>query len=160
KPDGTKYVAGDILKNPAYAAMLRRLAAEGPRALYEGKVAAEIVARGQAEPLPGGLTTPDLAGYRPKVTPALCRPYRVYVVCTAPDPAGGEALLQCLGTPAPPDIDKRGPADPQGWFELAEAERLMYADRDRYDGDPAFVKVPVDGLLDPAYIASREALIG
>jgi gamma-glutamyltranspeptidase/glutathione hydrolase len=160
KPDGSKYVAGDILKNPAYAAMLRRLAAEGPAALYEGKVAGEIAARVQAEPLPGGLTPADLAGYRPKVTPALCRPYRIYVVCTAPDPAGGSALLEGLGILAHTDIDKRGPSDPHGWFELAEAERLMYADRDRYDGDPAFVKVPVDGLLDPAYLASRAALIG
>jgi gamma-glutamyltranspeptidase/glutathione hydrolase len=83
KPDGTKYVAGDTLKNPAYAAMLRRLAADGPMALYESKVAGEIVARVHADPLPGGLTTADLAGYRPKVTPALCRPYRAYVVCTA-----------------------------------------------------------------------------
>src|SRR3984885_1999322 len=65
KADGAKYVAGDTLKNPAYAAMLRRLAAEGPKALYEGKVAAEIVARVHADPLPGGLTTADLAGYRP-----------------------------------------------------------------------------------------------
>jgi gamma-glutamyltranspeptidase/glutathione hydrolase len=160
KPDGAKYQAGDTLKNPAYAAMLRRLAAQGPQGLYGGKVADEIVARVHAEPLPGGLTTTDLAGYRPKVTPALCRPYRVYVVCTAPDPAGGSALLQGLGILAQTDIDKRGPADPQAWFELAQAERLMYADRDRYDGDPAFVKVPVDGLLDPVYLATRAALIG
>jgi gamma-glutamyltranspeptidase/glutathione hydrolase len=160
KPDGTKYKAGDRLKNPAYAAMLKRLAAQGPSALYGGKVAEEIVARVHADPLPGGLTTADIAGYRPRVTPALCRPYRVYVVCTAPDPAGGSALLEGLGILAQTDIDKRGPSDPQAWFELAQAERLMYADRDRYDGDPAFVKVPVDGLLDPAYLASRAALIG
>jgi gamma-glutamyltranspeptidase/glutathione hydrolase len=160
KPDGTKYQAGDTLKNPAYAAMLKRLAEQGPAGLYRGKVAAEIVARVHADPLPGGLSTADLAGYRPEVTPALCRPYRVYVVCTAPDPAGGSALLEALGILADTDIDKRGPGDPEAWFELAQAERLMYADRDRYDGDPAFVKVPVDGLLDPAYLASRAALIG
>jgi gamma-glutamyltranspeptidase / glutathione hydrolase len=160
KPDGTKYKAGDTLKNPAYAAMLRRLAAEGPDALYRGPTAEAIVARVHAEPLPGGLTAADLAGYRPEVTPALCRPYRAYVVCTAPDPAGGSALLEGLGILAQTDIDKRGPTDPQAWFELAQAERLMYADRDLYDGDPDFVKVPVEGLLDPAYLASRAALIG
>jgi gamma-glutamyltranspeptidase/glutathione hydrolase len=58
------------------------------------------------------------------------------------------------------DIAARGPNDPQAWFLFAEASRLMYADRDRYFGDPAFVKVPVAGLLDPAYIASRASLIG
>jgi gamma-glutamyltranspeptidase/glutathione hydrolase len=160
KADGTKVKAGDILKNPAYAAMLRRLAAEGPAALYEGAVAREIVARVHADPLPGTLSTADLASYRPRVTPALCRPYRAYVVCTAPDPAGGSALLEGLGILERTDIDKRGPADPQAWFELAQAERLMYADRELYDGDPAFVQVPVDGLLSPAYLASRAALIG
>src|SRR5579872_478290 len=160
KADGSKYRAGDTLRNPAYAAMLARLAAGGPDALYEGKVAREIVDRTHADPLPGGMTLADLAGYRPKIGPALCRPYRVYIVCTAPDPAGGSALLEGLGILADTDIDKRGPTDPQAWFELAQAERLMYADRDRYDGDPAFVKVPVDGLLDPAYLASRAALIG
>ena len=113
-----------------------------------------------ADPLPGSLSTADLAAYRPKITPALCRPYRAYVVCTAPDPAGGSALLEGLGILERTDIDKRGPADPQAWFELAQAERLMYADRELYDGDPAFVQVPVDGLLSPAYLASRAALIG
>jgi gamma-glutamyltranspeptidase/glutathione hydrolase len=58
------------------------------------------------------------------------------------------------------DIAARGPGDPQAWFLFAEASRLMYADRDQFVGDPAFVKVPVEGLLDPAYIASRRRLIG
>ena len=54
----------------------------------------------------------------------------------------------------------RGPNDPQAWFLFAEASRIMYADRDRYVGDPAFVKVPVEGMLDVAYVASRRRLIG
>jgi gamma-glutamyltranspeptidase/glutathione hydrolase len=160
KADGTKVKAGDILRNPAYAAMLRRLAAQGPSALYEGKVAGEIVTRVHADPLPGTLSTTDLASYHPKITPALCRPYRAFVVCTAPDPAGGSALLEGLGILERTDIDKRGPTDPQAWFELAQAQRLMYADRDLYDGDPTFVNVPVDGLLSAPYLASRAALIG
>jgi gamma-glutamyltranspeptidase/glutathione hydrolase len=58
------------------------------------------------------------------------------------------------------DIADRTPTDPQAWYLFAEASRLMYADRDRYVGDPAFVPVPVEGMLDPAYIARRAALIG
>ena len=54
------------------------------------------------------------------------------------------------------DIAERGPNDPQAWYLFAEASRIMYADRDRYVGDPAS-SVPVDGLLDPAYVASRRA---
>jgi gamma-glutamyltranspeptidase/glutathione hydrolase len=57
------------------------------------------------------------------------------------------------------DVASRGPDDPQAWYLFAEASRLMYADRDKYVGDPAFVKVPVAGLLDPAYIDARARLI-
>jgi len=58
------------------------------------------------------------------------------------------------------DIDRRSPDDPRAWYLFAEAARLMYADRDRYVADPAFVDVPVEELLDPPYVASRAALIG
>jgi len=160
KPDGTKYVAGDRLKNPAYAAVLRRLASEGPRALYEGKLAAEISARIQAPPTPGTLTPADFAAYRPRETEGLCRPYRAYTVCVPRDPSGGSALLEGLGILARTDIDKRGPNDPQAWYEFSQASRLMYADRDQYVGDPAFVTVPTEGLLEPAYLDQRAKLIG
>ena len=53
------------------------------------------------------------------------------------------------------DIGARGPDDPQAWFLFAEASRLMYADRDQYVGDPAFVAVPVAGLLDPGLCRRR-----
>ncbi len=160
RPDGTPVQAGDTLRNPAYAATLRAIAATGSRAVLEGAIAREIVARTHAEPRPGTLTTEDLGAYRPHQAETLCRPYRVYVVCVPPPPSSGVSLLEMLGILEHTDLATRGPADPQAWFLFAEASRLMYADRDRYVADPAFVRVPVQGLLDPAYVASRAALIG
>ncbi len=160
KPDGAKYDVGDRLKNPAYGAVLRRLASEGPSALYAGKLADEISARVQAPPTPGTLTPSDFAAYRPREAEGLCRPYRAYTVCVPRDPSGGSALLEGLGILARTDIDKRGPNDPEAWYEFSQASRLMYADRDFFVGDPAFVKVPTEGLLEPAYLDARAKLIG
>ncbi len=160
RPDGTPVQAGDMLRNPAYAQTLRALAAGGPRTLLEEPIASRIVARTRAEPRPGSLAVEDLAAYRPRTGTPLCRPYRVYVVCVPPPPSSGVALLQMLAILEHTDIAARGPADPQAWFLFAEATRLMYADRDRYVADPAFVAVPVEGLLDPAYVAQRATLIG
>jgi gamma-glutamyltranspeptidase/glutathione hydrolase len=160
RADGGSVQAGETLRNPAYAATLRTLAARGPRALLEPPLAAEIVARTHAEPLPGTLTATDFAAYRPREDAPLCRPYRIYVVCVPPPPSSGVSLLQMLAILERTDIAARGPSDAQGWFLFAEASRLMYADRDRYVADPAFVDVPVEGLLDPAYVAGRASLIG
>jgi gamma-glutamyltranspeptidase/glutathione hydrolase len=159
-PDGTPIQAGDRLANAAYAKTLRTIAAEGPRSLLEGPIADRIAARTRDEPRPGTLTTQDLAAYQPREVDPLCRPYRIYVVCVPPPPSSGVSLLQMLAILEKTDIASRGPADAQSWFLFSEASRLMYADRDRYVADPAFVSVPVDGLLDSAYVASRAALIG
>jgi gamma-glutamyltranspeptidase / glutathione hydrolase len=160
RPDGTPVQAGDTLRNPAYAQTLHEIASAGPRALLEGPIAVKIAARTRAEPRPGTMTTADLAAYRPHVVEPLCRPYRVYVVCVPPPPSSGVALLEMLAILEHTDIASRGPNDAQAWFLFAEASRLMYADRDQYVADPAFVKVPVDGLLDPGYVAARATLIG
>ncbi|MDB5688184.1 MAG: ggt [Sphingomonas bacterium] len=160
RPDGTLMQAGDRLRNPAYAAFLRRLAAQGPDALYAGETAQRIVDRLAAGPLPGSMTSADLAGYRPVKRAALCGPFRVYRVCVPPPPSSGVGMLELLALLDRTDIARRGPADPQAWFLFAEASRIMYADRDLYVGDPAFVSVPVAGLLAPAYIAERARLIG
>jgi gamma-glutamyltranspeptidase/glutathione hydrolase len=160
RPDGTPVQAGDTLRNPAYAQTLRTIASDGPRALLEGPIAVKIAARTRAGPRPGTMTTADLAAYRPHVVEPLCRPYRVYLVCVPPPPSSGVALLEMLAILEHTDIAARGPDDAQAWFLFAEASRLMYADRDRYVADPAFVRVPVDGLLDPGYVATRATLIG
>ncbi len=159
-PDGSLKKAGDRLVNAPYAEFLGRLATQGPDALYAGETARRIVAKVHEGQYPGAMTLADLAGYRPAVREALCNPYRVYLVCAPPPPSSGVGLLELLAILERTDIDKRGPTDPQAWYLFAEASRLMYADRDRYVGDAAFVSVPVKGLLDPNYIASRAALIG
>ena len=160
KPGGGRLQAGDRLVNRAYARTLARVAAEGPQALLSGPIAEDIITRTHQGESPGSLSLEDLAAYRPHQGAALCRPYRVYVVCAPDNPSGGSALLEGLGLLAQTDIATRGPNDPRAWFELAQVSRLMYADRDRYVGDPAFVKVPTAGLLDPAYLAARAKLIG
>jgi gamma-glutamyltranspeptidase/glutathione hydrolase len=160
KPDGTRYQLGETLKNPAYAATIRALAARGPAALLTGPIAQAIVDKTHEAPLPGTMTLADLAGYQPKKTTGLCRPYRVWVVCTPQLPSGGAAVHMILGALAATDIDTRGPADPKGWLQFAEASRLAYADRNQYLGDPAFAQVPLQGLLDPAYLAARGKTIG
>ncbi|MCJ2179166.1 gamma-glutamyltransferase [Novosphingobium album (ex Hu et al. 2023)] len=160
KPDGTPYAAGDLLRNPAYARTLQLIAKYGASGLLTGPVAQDIVNRVHEGPRPSTLTLADLAAYRPVKRDALCAPYLTYVVCTPPAPSGGPGLQIALGILGQTDIAKRGPGDATAWYEFAQASRLAYADRDRYVGDPAFVKVPVEGLLDPAYLKTRAALIG
>jgi gamma-glutamyltranspeptidase/glutathione hydrolase len=160
KPDGKRYVAGDTLKNPAYADSLRRIAAEGPDGLLKGPLAQAIAAKVAEGPIPGTLSMADMAGYQPLKKKALCGSYRVYTVCTAQPVSSGVSLLQALKLLERTDIASRGPTDPVAWLQIAQAERLMYADRDRYVGDPAFVSVPVKGLLNDGYLDERARLIG
>ena len=158
KPDGERYVAGDVLRNPLYAETVAELAAGGAEVFYNGRVAREIAATVAEAPRPGVLTVEDIAAYQPIERGALCRPYRVYVVCVPPPPSSGVAVLQLLAmAERTPDISL-GPDSAEAWTALAQLQRLMYADRDRYVGDPGFVRVPVQGLLDPDYTAARAAL--
>jgi gamma-glutamyltranspeptidase/glutathione hydrolase len=158
RPDGALVAAGDRLRNPAYADFMRRLADQGPAALYAGSTAARIVERTRAAPLGGSMTMADLAAYRSVKREALCRPVRAYVMCVSPPPSSGVGLIQLMKLLERTDIASRKPDDPQAWYLFVEASRIMYADRDRYVGDVP--TVPVQGLLDPAYVASRARLIG
>ncbi|PZO75609.1 MAG: gamma-glutamyltransferase [Sphingomonas hengshuiensis] len=157
---GALATTGDRIRNGDYADFLRRLAKQGPDALYTGRTAQRIVERTTSGSLPGTMTLADLSAYRAVKRTPLCGNWRVYIVCTPPPPSSGVGLLELLAILGRTDIDRRGPNDPQSWYLFAEASRLMYADRDLYVGDPKFVNVPVAGLLAPAYIAERAKLIG
>lgn len=157
--DGTRVPAaeGDILKNPAYAETLKRIAAEGWRGFYEGPVAEEIVATVQNAPMrPGTLSLDDFAAYEAKKREPVCASYRDYRVCSMPPPtSGGVTALQILGILSHWDIKGMEPMTLTSVHFIAEAMKLAYADRDKYIGDPDFVPVPVAAMLDPAYLESR-----
>ena len=149
---------GFVRDNPAYADTLRALQAN-PRALLEGPIAQAIIDKTRAEPLPGALTLEDMADYQPVKQAALCSPYRGYRLCSAPPPSsGGVGVQAILGLLESFDMEAIGPTV-EGWHLFIEASQLGYADRDRYVGDPAFVDVPVEPMLDRAYLRRRAGLI-
>ena len=107
---------------------------------------------------PGGLTVADLAGYQVIERVPVCGPVRALVVCgMGPPSSGGIGVLQILSL-LPEGLP--GPDDVQTVHAFLQANRLAFADRNLFVADPAFVSVPVAGLIDPAYLARRAALVG
>ncbi|PWW00122.1 gamma-glutamyltransferase 1 [Hoeflea marina] len=161
-PGGAPLAAGAWLRNPDYAAALRRLAADGARVFYEGEMAQDIVAAVRtAAGNPGVLSLADLAGYRVRQRPPVCVHYRIYDVCgMGPPSSGGLTVGQILKMIEPHDIAALGPESPEAWRLIGDASRLAFADRGRYMADTDFVPMPVKGLVDPAYLAARSVLLG
>jgi gamma-glutamyltranspeptidase / glutathione hydrolase len=169
--DGEAHPVGYLLRNPALAEVLRRIAQEGPDAFYHGPVAEDIVARVQGHPeRPGAMTVEDLARYPEEdfSREALCSPWREYRLCGFPPPSSGHlAIGQILGILDELDL----PGDPLDdgvpsaeWLHAyMEASRLAFADRALYVADPAFVDPPAgnwESLLDPSYLQTRARLVG
>jgi gamma-glutamyltranspeptidase/glutathione hydrolase len=176
QPDGNAVAMGTTLRNPELAALLKRIAAEGPKAFYEGDIAQAIVQKVQSHPTnPGKLSLTDLAGYKPVKRAALCTDYRAqqrdYRICGFPPPSSGAiAIGQILGmlnntnaAQLPLETSPTGAVPGAQWLHLyTEASRLAFADRAQYLGDPDFVQPPAGSwmsLLDPAYLADRSKLI-
>lgn len=159
-PDGVPITAGMTLKNPDYAQTLSALAEGGAGAFYTGDIAADIVATVQgATGNPGVLSEVDLAIYQVKERAAVCAPYRAHEVCgMGPPSSGALAIGQILGLLEGYDLSA-GPTDPDVLRLIGDASRLAFADRGRYVADTDYVPVPVQGMLDPAYLAERAKLL-
>lgn len=159
-PDGSAKKRGDRLTNPALAETMQLIAEHGAQAFYRGGIAAELAARVRGHVRPGTMTAADLADYRVVKREALCGPYRLWIVCGMPPPSSGAlAILQVLALLEPFGVAQEKPGSLRALHLIAEASRLAFADRNRYVADPAFVPVPVAGLLSPAYLAERRSLI-
>jgi gamma-glutamyltranspeptidase/glutathione hydrolase len=160
-PDGAALPVGHRLVNTAYAATLRAIADDGPAGFYEGAVAEGIVETVQnAEGNPGTLALSDLATYAIAEREPVCVDYRDLDVCGMGPPSSGALTIgQILGMIEPHDIAALGPDSPEAWRLIGDASRLAFADRGRYMADIDFVPMPLKGLLDPAYLATRARLL-
>jgi len=159
--DGTPYAEGETMKNMELAATLRMIARKGPDVFYRGPIGRKIAYAVQHAPInPGGMTVEDIAKYKAVERVPVCGTYRRNKLCSmGPPSSGGIAVIQIL------DLLERFPSkklatDTLGGAHLfTQASRLAFADRGEYLGDPAFVNVPVNGLLNRTYLAKRSKLI-
>ncbi len=152
-PDGAPLQTGTLLKNPEYAETLKRIAEEGIQAFYSGALAEQMVTAAQAEPNGGTLTVTDIENYRAIKRDAICGGFRDMTICTAPPPSSGLAQILIAGLYDYLAVDASTQSEKIAAF--VDAQRLGYADRDYYIGDPAFVDVPAAALVSPEYIRRR-----
>ena len=158
---GQPLAAGHMLRNPALAATLRAIAAQGAAAVHRGPIASDIAATVRGHPTnPGLMTVDDLAAYEPRLREAVCTAYRVHRVCGFPPPSsGGVAIGQILGVLEHFDMPRFAPLSLDAAHLIVEAGRLAFADRAVYLADSDHVRVPVRGLLDRGYITARAQLV-
>ncbi len=160
KADGSAPLPGEVVRLPELAATLEMIATQGPDSFYRGAFADGLAAEVAADTPIAGMTAADLASYRVAERDAPCVLYRLYKVCTmGPPSSGGVALLAMLKQLERFDLAALGPRNPVTWHLFIESQRLAYADREFYVGDPDHVPVPLAGLLDADYLAGRAALI-
>ncbi|MGJ7545920.1 gamma-glutamyltransferase family protein [Variovorax sp. LT1R16] len=177
---------GTTLTNPAYAGVLKAMASQGADAMYTGKIAEDIVAKiGITQGADGSVITPglttldDLKNYRPKRREPVCTTYRAYYICSmSPPSSGGIGVLSALGILENFNLDlykptgtvladgskdlEGGKPTVMGVHLVTEAERLAYADRDKYVADTDFVPLPggsANTLLNKDYMRLRADLI-
>lgn len=157
--NGVARPVGYVLRSPEFAATLRTIATGGELAFYAGPIAEAIVKAVTSAPNhKGDLTIIDVNAYRAKERAVVCAPYRLHRVCgMGPPSSGGIAIAQMLQLLAPTPLGTV-PMNAPALHLIAEAQKLAYADRDRYIADPDKVQVPA-GLLDARYIATRRQWI-
>ena len=156
--DGRTPDAGEVWCSPGHATTLRRLASEGSRDFYEGVLAARIAEHARAT---GGLLDgDDLAAFRSEWVAPISIAYRDHEVWEIPPNGQGIAALQALGIVEGTAMHESPHASPESWHWQIEAMKLAFADAYRYVADPRRADVPVSGMLDTGYLASRRALLG
>ncbi|MBV8437505.1 MAG: gamma-glutamyltransferase [Silvibacterium sp.] len=150
--DGNFYKAGETFRQPELAATLKAIAAD-PDDFYHGRIAKQLAADMQKN---GGLiTTDDLARYSVREREPLTGTYKDYTILSAPPPSsGGVALIETLNILEGYNLSRWKDRTPDEMHLIVEAYRRAYMDRSDYLGDPDYVKIPVEQLIDKKYAAA------
>ncbi|MDD9878747.1 MAG: gamma-glutamyltransferase [Magnetovibrio sp.] len=157
KDDGTLRVPGEILKNPEMGETYRRIARDGVADFYEGAIAAEIVADMEANG--GMISMEDLKGVRPEDAEPIWGTYRGLRIATNPPPGGGAMVLEMLNILENFDLRSMGHNSAEYIATVSEAMKIATVDKDNHLGDPRFVEVPLDEILDEDYAREMAARI-
>jgi gamma-glutamyltranspeptidase/glutathione hydrolase len=156
-PDGRPPDVGQVFRNPDLAATLRQIATRGASAFYTGAIARAIVATSTSHG--GTLQGDDLAQFSPEWVVPISTTYRGWTVYELPPNGQGMAALEMLNImetrPASPD----GPLSVEELHTRIEAMKLAYADLYRYNADPRFATLPVQGILSKDYAKERARLV-
>jgi gamma-glutamyltranspeptidase / glutathione hydrolase len=167
-PQGHPPEIGALFKNPDLAKTYQLIASQGMEGFYQGKLGAAIVETVQHPPtvaqppfrvIPGGMTIADLGQYQVQWYPPILTHYRGSKIYSMGLPSsGGITGKEVMNIVAGFDLSHLDRV--QAWHRIIEAERLAFADRHQFIGDPHYVKVPVQGLLSPEFAKTRRQLIG
>jgi len=150
--DGDFYKAGETFKQPELAATLKTIAGD-PDDFYRGRIAKRLAADVQKG---GGLiTAADLARYSVKEREPLTGTYKEYTILSAPPPSsGGISLIEALNILEGYNLSRWQDRSPDEMHLIVEAYRRAYMDRSDYLGDPDYVKIPTEALIDKKYDAA------
>ena len=152
--EGKEWKAGDLLVQADLAATLDLILKKKSKGFYTGQTARLVVKEMKAKN--GLISKKDLRNYQAVWRTPIKSQYKNYQIIGMPPPSsGGVALAQLLQMVAPYSLHQWGPNSDSTFQVMAEAERRVYADRSKWLGDPDFVKVPVNELIDPVYTSSR-----
>ena len=156
-PNGKWLKPGELRRNPDLARTYRLIAEQGRDAFYEGDIAREIAR--YSEETGGLITLEDLKRHNVEWQDAVSVNYRGRTVYEAPPNSSGHVLLQELAMFERFDPQQHPYMSPESVHLMVEAKKLAFADREAYLADPNFIDVPIEGLLNPDYLAERAGLI-
>jgi gamma-glutamyltranspeptidase/glutathione hydrolase len=156
-PGGHAPAAGDVFRNTDLAWTYRQIAANGRDAFYTGEVAKKILA---TFTLHGGtMKAPDLAEYHAEWVDPISTTYHGWTVHELPPNGQGIAALEMLNLMERFPLGEMGQNSVKALHLMIEAKKVAYADMLRYDADPRFAKIPVEGLNSKAFAAERAKLV-